>query len=157
MAGRRKYSKKTLKEAVQAYFDSITREVEIKERVDSGKRDSYGHVIWELVPVQNKLGETAKTTEYLVPPTIGGLCLHLGISYATWSRWHTGEENEDIAGILEDVRDRMLAWRMEQVLSRKDVKGLVWELEVNYGVGAKEKDGGGVSVTLGAELEEYSG
>lgn len=157
MAGRRKYSKKALGEAVQAYFDGITREVEIKERVDSGKRDSYGHVIWDLVPVKNKLDEVAKMTEYLVPPTIGGLCLHLGISYATWSRWHYGEENEDIAGILDNVRDRMLAWRMEQVLSRKDVKGLVWDLEVNYGVGTKAKDNGGVSVTLGEELEDYSG
>lgn len=157
MSRRRKYSKKALEAAVQAYFDGITREVEIKERVDSGKRDSYGHIIWDLVPVKNNLDEVAKMTEYLVPPTIGGLCLHLGISYATWSRWHHGEENEDIAGILDNVRDRMLAWRMEQVLSRKDVKGLVWDLEVNYGVGTKAKDSGGVSVTLGEELEEYSG
>lgn len=157
MGRRRTYSKRALGEAVQAYFDSITREVTIKERVDNGKRDSYGHIIWDLVPVKNNLGEVAKMTEYLVPPTIGGLCLHLGISYATWSRWSNDDNHKDIHPIIEKVRDRMLAWRMEQVLSRKDVKGLVWDMEVNYGVGTKAKDNGGVSVTLGEELEEYSG
>ena len=157
MARRRTYSKKTLAAAVQAYFDSITREIEIKERVDNGKRDSYGHVIYDLVTVKNKLGEVAKTTEYLVPPTLEGLCLHLGIVGSTWNRWKDDQKYPEFKEIIETVYERMIGWRKEQVVSRDKVTGLVWDLEVNYGCGMKARDDSGVSVTMAEELEEYSG
>ena len=134
----RKYSKKALREAVQGYFDSISREITITEKVDSGKRDSYGHTIWDTVPVKNKLGELAKATEYLVPPTLGGLCAFLKIDQSTWSRWSDPENYPEFAEIIEDVQLKMVVWRQEQLLTRKHIAGLIWDLETNWA--AKQRD-----------------
>lgn len=142
MAAPKKYGKKTLEAAVRDYFNSITREVIIQERVPTGKKDAWGHDVYELRNVENNLGEVAKRTEYLVPPTLGGLCIHLGIANSTWSRWRDPEKYKSFQSIIEYVDDRLLAWRREQVLIRKDVKGLIWDMEVNFKVGkeSKEKD-----------------
>lgn len=78
----KKYTERTLRKAVEAYFDSITREVAMTEKVDTGRKDADGHKIFENVPVINKRGEQVKITEYLVPPTVGGLCEALGIHAA---------------------------------------------------------------------------
>ncbi len=138
MARPRRYTKKALRGAVERYFDSISREIEITEKVDSGKKDSYGHVIWDTVPVKNKLGEVATAMEYLIPPTIGSLCIHLGINSSTWSRWSDPEKYPEYVEIVEDVRQRMIVWRQEQVLTRKHIAGLIWDLETNYNAGKKE-------------------
>lgn len=134
--GRRKiYTKNTLRKAVKRYFDSITREVELTEKVPTEEKDDKGHVIFETRKVKNCLEEVVKVTEYLVPPTLEGLCRYLGIHASTWSRWAANEDDKykEFSEIIEDVRDRLLAWRKEQVLIRKDVKGMIWDLEVNYG------------------------
>ena len=156
MGAPKKYSKKALKAAVAAYFDSITRDVEITERVDSGKKDSWGHVVYDTVPVKNNLGEVAKRTEYLVPPTIGGLCIHLGIVESTWSRWCDKEKYPEYQAIIQDVKLKMLTWRQEQVVIRKDVKGLIWDMEVNHGVGQKAESNPQMTVVLKGELEKYA-
>lgn len=156
MGAPKKYSKKALKAAVQAYFDSITREVTITERKDSGKRDKYGHVIYDVVPVENKLGQIAKTTEYLVPPTLGGLCIHLGIVNSTWSRWCNETEHPEYKEIIDDVKERLLTWRQEQVVSRKNVKGVIWDLEVNFGCGQKKESAPQMTVVLQGEIKDYA-
>lgn len=138
MARKKTYTKKTLREAVERYFASITREVELTEKVDSGKRDSYSHVIYNTVKIKNNLGDVAKATEYLVPPTLSGLCVHLGINSSTWSRWSDPEKYPEYGEIIEDVRQRMIVWRQEQVLTRKHIAGLIWDMETNWG--AKQKD-----------------
>lgn len=153
----RKYTAKTLRAAVERYFDSITREVDVKEKVDNGKRDSYGHVIWDTVPVKNKLGEVAKVTEYLVPPTLGGLCAFLEIDQSTWSRWNDADKYPAFEKIIGQVKERLLTWRQEQVLLRKDVKGLIWDMETNYGCGQKTDTAPKLNVVLQGELEEYAG
>ena len=135
----KKYSRKALSEAVERYFDSISREITITEKVDSGKRDSYGHVIYDTVAVKNKLGEVAKTTEYLVPPTLGGLCSFLNIDQSTWSRWRDKDTYPEYEQIISRVTEKLLTWRQEQVVIRKDVKGLIWDLENNYGCGKQDK------------------
>ena len=56
----RKYTKKTLSEAVELYFASITRKVTPTESVDTGKRDDKGHKIYEQRPIENSLGEIAE-------------------------------------------------------------------------------------------------
>ena len=141
---------------MRAYFDSITREIDITERVDSGKRDKYGHVIYNVVPVENKLGKIAKTTEYLVPPTLGGLCIHLGIVSSTWSRWSDAEKYPEYKDIVAEVQERLIAWRQEMVVTRKDVKGVIWDLETNYGCGQKTDAVPKMEVVLKGAVEEYA-
>ncbi len=148
--GRKKiYTEKTLRKAVKKYFASITREVELTEKVPTDRKDDKGHVIFETRKVKNSLEEIVKVTEYLVPPTLEGLCRYLGIHASTWSRWADKENYPEFEEIVEDVRDRLLAWRKEQVLVRKDVKGMIWDLEVNYG--CKNT----VDVRVGGSVEEF--
>ena len=157
MARPPKYTKKALREAVERYFDSITREVDLTEKVDSGKRDSYGHVIYDTVKIKNKLGEVAKATEYLVPPTLGGLCAFLMINQSTWSRWSNKDDYPQYEEIIAQTKERLLTWRQEQVLLRKDVKGLIWDLETNYGCGQKKETAPQMAVVLKGELKDYAG
>lgn len=150
--GRNKiYTERTLKKAVKQYFASISREVKLTEKVDSGRKDDKGHVIFETKTVMNSLNQPVKVIEYLVPPTLEGLCTYLGIHSSTWSRWTSNEDDKyaEFTEIIEDVRDRLLAWRKEQVLIRKDVKGLVWDLEVNYGCKAQ------LDVRVSGSVEEF--
>ena len=140
MGAPKKYTKETLEAAVLEYFASITREVVIQERVPTGEKDSWGHDVYEWRDVENNLGQIAKRTEYLVPPTLGGLCIHLGIANSTWTRWRDPAKYKSFKKIIEYVDDRMIAWRKEQVLIRKDVKGLIWDLEVNHGCGQKNQN-----------------
>lgn len=156
--GRKKtYTKKTLRKAVTAYFDSITRVVKLTEKQDTGQKDSYGHTIYKDVPVKNRLGQQAEVLEYLVPPTYGGLCIHLGIVSSTWTRWKDKDKYPEFQTIIEEVEDRMVNWRKEQVVTRKDVKGLIWDLEVNHGCGKQKEDTGQLTVVLEGKLSEYAG
>ena len=157
VSGKIKYTRKALREAVAAYFDSITRVVEIQEKVDSGKKDAWGHVIWDTVPVMNNLGKVATRIEFLVPPTIGGLCLHLGIHSSTWSRWRDGEKHPEFQEIIELVYDRLITWRQEQVVSRDKVQGLIWDLETNYGAREKVRTGEKPDVIVEGLPEEFCG
>ena len=102
MSRPRKYTPNTLKKTVNGYFDSISRLVPLTEKRDTGRKDRDGHVIYEEVPVLNRLGVQATVLEYLVPPTVGGLC-------------------------------------EQQLLTRKDVKGIVFDLQNNYGYHDKKE------------------
>lgn len=59
MSRPRKYTPNTLKKAVNGYFDSISRLVPLTEKRNTGRKDSDGHVIYEEVPVLNRLGVQA--------------------------------------------------------------------------------------------------
>ena len=156
--GRKKtYTEKTLRKAARTYFDSITRVVKLTEKQDTGKRDEYGHAILKDVPVKNCLGEQAEVLEYLVPPTIGGLCIHLGIVSSTWTRWKDKTKYPELQTVIEEIEDRVINWNKEQVVTRKDVKGLIWNLEVNHGCGKKEEDTEQVTVILEGALKDYAG
>lgn len=132
MARPKKYTKKALNEAVERYFDSISREVTLTEKRDTGKRDGSGHVIYETVEITNKLGEPAKVTEYIVPPTVGGLCEFLGIHRSTWAEWCDPNVHPEFSDTTTRARGRMRAWCESQLLTRKDVKGIIFNLQNNY-------------------------
>lgn len=150
------YTAKTLRKAVKTYFDSITRVIKLTEKEDTGEKDDHGHVIYRNVPVMNNLGVQATVTEYLVPPTVGGLCRHLGVVASTWSRWSDTKKYPEFEEIIEETMDRMLTWRKEQVVTRKNVKGLIWDMETNYGCGKQDEGADQVTVVLGDELSEYA-
>ena len=149
--GTKKYTKKTLERAVREYFDSISREVELTEMVDSGEKDDKGHVIYRPEKIQNKLGQSVKVTEFLVPPNVQDLCDYLVIHRSTWWDYSDPEKHPDLAPICARVKDVFLGYREKQLLTRpgKDIKGIVFDLENNYGYSDKRS----VEVTGG--VEEY--
>ncbi len=133
--GRRKeYTPETLKRAVNRYFASITRTVTVKESVPTGRYDAKGHAIFEMVPVLNSLGKETRVTEYIEPPTIGGLAEFLGIHRSTWDNYCDNEKNPEFFDTTTCVRGRIHAYLERESLTRagKDLKGVLFNLENNY-------------------------
>lgn len=143
----RKYTPRTLRKAVEAYFNSISREIVMTEPKPTGYRDDKGHMIYEDVPVENALGEEMKVIQYLIPPTVGGLAAHLGIHRDTWNAYSNDEAYSDTTTY---ARGRMHAYLEQEMLTRpgKDLKGILFNLENNYGYSEK------VSMTTDT-MEEY--
>ena len=146
MGRSKKYNAKKLSAAVERYFGSISRMTPVLERYDTGKTDEKGHTIYGEREVKNRLGETVERLEYLIPPSIGGLCVFLGISRDTWSEYCADTK---MAGICRDARERVQLWNEEELLTRKDVKGIIFNLENNFGY--KEQQ----NVKVDAGIEEY--
>lgn len=138
----KKYTEKTLRKAVEKYFATITRQKTVTEPVPTGQFDRYGHPICEYVPVVNGLGEEVKVTEYLVPPSKGALAIALGIHRSTWDNYHDPEKYPEFQDIVTWADDRIHAWNEEQVLTRsgRDVKGIIFNLENNYGYNRAKDD-----------------
>lgn len=131
----KEYTAEKLRRAVNRYFNSITREVPVKEQVDTGEKDQYGHAIIRMEQVVNNLGQPMTVTEYIVPPSKGELSLFLGIHRSTWDNYHDGEKYPELADIVAAADARIQAWNEHQLLTRsgKDVKGIIFNLENNYG------------------------
>ena len=155
MGRRRKYTPLGLRRSVDRWFDSISRVVTVTEPVDTGERDEKGHIIYEQQEVQNRAGETVCRLEYVIPPTIGGLCRAMGISRETWAEYG---RHDEYAEAVENARDRIQAYLEEELMTRsgKDVKGVMFNLQANYGMSEKyevEMTGGALEALLRAETE----
>lgn len=133
----RKYrSDRALRGMVEGYFKSISREKIVQEACNTGQKDARGHFITEWRPVTNNQGVTMREREYLIPPTVGGLCAYLNISRDTWARYCDRTENPQFAETTEWAREQLLAWREKELLRRsgKHIRGLLFDLRANYGV-----------------------
>ncbi len=137
MGAPRKYNEKSLKRAVERYFRSISRMVPLTERVDTGEKDEYGHTVYQDVPVVNQLGEPVEVLEYLVKPTVSGLCLRLRIHASTWNEWRDSEKYPEFADITARAMELIRADRDQRLLTEKNVKGVIFDLQVNHGCQAK--------------------
>ena len=137
MARERKFkTSKALRTAAEKYFGSISRTVDVTEMVPTGNLDDKGHMIMKAQAVVNDRGEVIRAREYLIPPTVVGLCLHLGIHRSTWA--------------TEWVNSILRLWNEEQLLTRGDkgVKGIMFNLQNNYGYTQK------VEVEAGPQTRE---
>ena len=135
MGAPKKYTPEKLEKAVKRYFRSISREVEVTEKKATGERDKMGHMIYEDVVVLNALGKPVKVTEYLVPPTVGGLSEFLGIHRDTWNDYCDHEKNPEFSDTTTYAQGRMHAYLERECLTRsgKDLKGVLFNLENNFG------------------------
>lgn len=132
---------KQLWEAVEGYFDSISRLEDVTVMVGTGRLDKYGHEIMQATPVENARGETIQERIYYVPPTRGDLCDFLGISRDTWSRYSNAIENPQFAEPTEWAEDKLRSWRDKELLKRssKMTPGLIHDLDLNYKAGVKQE------------------
>lgn len=137
----KKYNARTLKTALNRYFRSISREVAVTEMVPTGERDDKGHMIMESVPVLNQDGNQLMKTEYLIPPTVEGMCLRLGIHDSTWNNYCDPEKNPEMQDVTTEAREIFRAWLIEESLTRpgKDVRGIQFNLQNNYGYSEKKE------------------
>lgn len=121
-AGRpKKYGKRTLKEAVERYFQSISRTIQPKD--EDGE------------PIKNDCGEPVRIIQYVTPPSISALCLFLGIDRSTWQNY-----GEEFPEVIAFARARLEAYLEEQLLVReKGVQGIIFNLQNNYGWKQKQE------------------
>lgn len=144
-----------LAKAVEAYFASISRTVEALEEYDTGEKDADGHAIYASRPILNDAGERIRYLEFVVPPTVGGLCAHLGITLRTWDEFCDRDRHPEFYDIAEQACRRMRAWREEQLLTRRDVRGVIFDLKNNFGYGAGKKPEGrppAVKMSMGDKM-----
>lgn len=142
MAAPRKFTPETLRRAVNRYFRSITRTVKVTELVPTGASDDKGHPIYEAKPITNMLGKEIEVTEYAVPPCVADLCEALGIHRSTWDNYCDAIMHPELHEITESARERMKAWNEKELLTRpgKDIKGILFNLQTNYGYGGEKNE-----------------
>ena len=138
MAGRgrpRKYTPRTLRKAVEAYFRYHSRTVTLREQANTGQKDGWGHWVFELRDVTNDAGDPVKVREFVVPPTVGGLCRHLGIHRSTWADYCDPEKHPELQEVTAYARETMEAFLEDALLTRsgKELKGVIFSLQNNYG------------------------
>jgi len=121
LARPRKYGRRELKRAIDEYFAGIS--------IDVPVTDLKGE------PIINKLGEELKRTRYLVPPTVNGLCLKLGIERSTFQNYGDKKLHPELYDIVADARMRFELYLEEELITRTkgSVNGLIFNLKNNYG------------------------
>jgi len=148
MGRKKKYTPGTLGKGCDAYFRSISRTVTATELVATGEKDNHGHPIFETQPICNDDGEVIRYREFLIPPSITGLCLHLGISKQTWANYAADPEFLDPT---TRARETVEAWLHVELDKRtKGTDGIKFDLQQNFGWAEKIS----VDATAGA-LERY--
>lgn len=126
-AGRKKAyrSAGALREAVEDYFDSITYEAEVKD--ENGKE------------LYNRNSQIITEIRYAIPPSIEGLCEHIGITTRTWRNYADYEQNPKLAAVAEEAKDRIKTWLMRELNTRDKVQGIRFNLENNFGMSQKHE------------------
>ena len=120
-----------LREAVDRYFRSISREKLLTEKTETGETDKSGKPITCDTAVLNALGEAVTVTEFLLPPTRWGLLHALGL---TEEDWHALSRRPRHAAVVREAESRLMEWRFQHILTLpgKDIKGFLFDLEQNY-------------------------
>ena len=129
VAAKRKYTTaNALCEKINEYFDAISTEEEV-ERIEFRGTDEDGHKIYEPVPVFKRNGERMMRTVWYTPPTVGGMCQHLGITRKTLSEY--ARRGGAYAVAVEHARSRVVTYLEEKISDPdiKNVKGVQLALE----------------------------
>ncbi len=122
---------KDLEKHINRYFNSISRTITVRERYATGDKDQWGRDVYEWRDVYNDHGDPVRTREYVVPPTLSGLCLYLGISRQAWNGYCNDPEFLDTT---TRARARCELYLEDQLISRtSNVQGLIFNLQNNYG------------------------
>ena len=123
----KKISPKSLEAAVDRYFASIRRTVVATERVETGPRT------FEERPILSDTGEPIRCREYVVAPTVWGLCESLGITPAQWKSLCDREEHPELQDAVQRAAGLMRDWREQALLTKKDVRGLIYHMQNRLG------------------------
>ena len=126
-AGRpKKYTRKKLREETERYFRSISRTVPA--------RDDTGGII------RNDDGDEIQLLQYVVPPSIAGLCLQLGIDRSTWQNYADPAQHPEMTDVTAGARARIEAYLEQELLTReKGLQGIIFNLQNNYGWRQKQE------------------
>lgn len=143
MAAPVKHTVSTLKKGVTKYFKSICVKTELKDAMGNTVTDNKGRPV---------LVDT-----YIRPPGKASLALSLGIDRRTWLNYSDHKLHPEFSDITSYANTRIEAWLEEQISIREKPQGVKFNLEANFGWGAKteislEKETR--EAVLGATMEE---
>ena len=152
MAQRRRGAPRKIKSAAQLerlalrYLDSISYEEPATVLRPTGELDRYGHPVMEAREQVNALGQVPMVRRWLRLPSIEELCAEvLHVAPSTWSRWAS---TEDLGPTCEKIKNLIsIPWR--QALEGQHVAGVIFNLERNFGMTAKQE------VVLSGGVEDY--
>lgn len=166
MPRHKKYNPKQLRAAVNDYFASISYMEKAQRLVATGETNRSGMPVMAYEDIKNVRGEYVYYREYAYPPTMEGLCRHLGITRQALNKYKADEKNgRKYADIIESAR-MVIEEYLHVKLNTKDKgqAGIQFDLQCNHGWRTEavenEKDSG-VKITIESESEdealEYSG
>ena len=121
MANRLKYKKAADFEArINEYFENISAEEPVMRTVFEGT-DEEGKKKYRVEPVLKRSGEPLMRKVWYTPPTIGGLCLYLGITRKTLGEYSLrgGSYSEAVS----DARSIVAAY-LEEKISDPDIRNV---------------------------------
>lgn len=160
MGAPKKYkTARALQKAVDAYFDGITREKPLTEMVPTGALDKYGHPVCEPKKVLNRLGNPVMVEEFLLPPSVGDLARFLGIHRSTWYDYCDPDKHPEFSDTTTQALGRIHAYLERESLTRegKNLKGVIFNLENNFGYKERLEVQGGVEAFLRKLQDEGEG
>lgn len=123
----KKYTGRSLMEGVDAYFASISRTVEATERIETGTKTFVEQ------PILSDAGEPIRYREYVVPPTLWGLCEFLGITPKTWNSYCDRMKHPEMQDAVLRADGLMREWKEQALLTRKDVRGIIYHIQNDLG------------------------
>lgn len=118
-----------LRRAVDGYFSSISRTVDAVEHRETGEKDAAGRKMTKDLPILSDAGEQIRYREYVVPPTLWGLCEYLGISLETWQAYCDGSRYPAYQAAAARAAGHFREWNERELLTRKDVRGVIYHME----------------------------
>lgn len=121
MANRLKYKKAADFEAgINEYFENISAEEPVMRTIFDGT-DEDGKKIYRVEPVLKPSGAPLTRTVWYTPPTIGGLCLYLGISRKTLGEY--AARGGAYGAAVSDARSIVAAY-LEEKISDPDIRNV---------------------------------
>lgn len=107
-----------------------------------GLIEDYFRSRWETRKIKQR-GADGKTVEfeedYMRPPTMAGLARHLGVVRNTLLNY---SERDEFAPLLAHAKNRVAEWWEEGLAAREVSNGARFALEVNFGYGREDQEGG---------------
>jgi len=125
-----------LEAQVQHYFDSITITKPLTQMVPEGDAEvdeKLGKLIQKMkeVEVLNDAGQPVVVKQYLVVPTISGLCNHLDITLETFSQY---SKKPGFSDSCARAKQRIAEYiESEKLYDKFASKGAQFNLNCNYG------------------------
>ena len=150
MGVRKRYGPKSLEAGIDRYFASIRRTVTAVEKVETGEKGAKSFV---EQPILSDIGEPILYREYVVAPTLWGLCESLGISPAEWECLCDRGLHPELQEAVRRASGLMREWREQTLLTRKDVRGLIYHMQNRLGGLDLPREGEEPPLTLGEKGE----
>ena len=122
-----RFTPRSLEAAIDRYYASIRRTVVATERVETGAKT------FEEKPILSDTGEPIRCREYVVAPTVWGLCEALGITPAQWKSFCDREEHPEFQDAVQRAAGLMEEWKEQALLTKKDVRGLIYHIQNHLG------------------------